>query len=256
MIVAPEILNDNILTTTICIVGGGAAGITLACELDGAPFKVLLLEAGDFDPQKSHYEGSASAPHADPSEFRRFGFGGTTAAWGGRCVPYDPIDFVHRDHVPNSGWPISYHEVARYYPRAMKYCDAGQFDFSVEGSLRRSSETIPGLDGEIITSDRIERYSLPTHFGRRYRRRIARSRNVTAVLKTRCVALDKSKGEDRIQSLQVVDCANRRHLVYADVFVLAVGGIETPRLLFAADPAGAGLGNRNDNLGRFYACHF
>src|ERR1700683_33097 len=37
---------DSPLETTVCIIGAGAAGITLACELDGASFKVLLIEAG------------------------------------------------------------------------------------------------------------------------------------------------------------------------------------------------------------------
>jgi hypothetical protein len=39
------------------------------------------------------------------------------------------------------------------------------------------------------------------------------------------------------------------------VFVLALGGLETTRLLLAAGRGGTGFGNRSDRLGRFYACH-
>ena len=105
----------------VCIIGAGAAGISLACALDGCGFDVLLMEAGgaasgvgDF------YEGSATPPHPEPRQFRRVGFGGTTAVWGGRCVPFDPIDFERRDHVANTGWPIAYEEVARFYSGAME----------------------------------------------------------------------------------------------------------------------------------------
>jgi len=248
----------------VCIVGAGAAGITLACELDGCGARVLLVEAGgerlDAAASDDHYGGEALAPHPRPAEFRRVVFGGTTGTWGGRCVPFDPIDFEKREHVANSGWPIGYEDVARHYPRALEYCDAGAFDFSVAGSLREAAgrrASIPGLaDGSVIMSDRIERYSLPTNFGTRYRDRIARSANVTAILQARCIGLQRAAGGGRIESISVVDRAGQTRRVRAQVFVLATGGIEAPRLMMLSDPAGPGLGNAADCLGRYYTCHF
>jgi choline dehydrogenase-like flavoprotein len=213
------------LDATVCIIGAGAAGITLASELDGSGFKVLLLEAGglrlDAAASNELYHGSAELPHPNPSEFRRVVFGGTTGTWGGRCVPFDPIDFEKRDYVTGSGWPISYDEVARYYPRAMAYCDAGTFDFSVANSLkpasssRRNSKaplpTIPGLDDDsVVWADRIERYSLPTDFGKRYRAKIAGSTNITAVLNARCVGLHRHASDERIDSISIADRAGKR----------------------------------------------
>ena len=246
----------------VCIIGAGAAGITLASELDGAGFKILLLEAGGLrlDAAESNdlYRGTAAFPHPNPCEFRRVVFGGTTGTWGGRCVPFDPIDFEKRDYVPGSGWPISYDDIAQYYPRAMSYCDAGAFDFSV-ASLKSKTplQTIPGLDdNSVIMADRIERYSLPTDFGKRYRSKIARSTNVTAVLNARCVQLHRKPGEERIDSILVADRTGQRRTVRSQVFILAVGGIEATRLMLLSDTEGPGLGNRSDRLGRFYACHF
>src|SRR4051794_1668144 len=97
------------LHTNICIVGAGAAGITLACELAHTSHSVILLEAGSLTTNPalvSEFSGRANFPHPEPSLFREFAFGGTTRLWGGRCVPFDPIDFDVREHVPNSGWPI------------------------------------------------------------------------------------------------------------------------------------------------------
>ena len=250
------------LDATVCIIGAGAAGITLAAELDGTQHRVLLLEAGGLrlDAAKSDdlYGGTAASPHPHPSEFRRIVFGGTTGWWGGRCVPFDPIDFEAREHIPGSGWPISYDDIVNYYSRAMEYCDAGAFDFST-ASLKAKAPlpTIPGLsDNDVVLADRIERYSLPTDFGKRYRTKIARSANVTALLNARCVRLHRRAGAERIESITIVDSAGRRRSVRSTVFVLAVGGIEAVRLMMLSDPEGPGLGNRSDNLGRFYACHF
>ena len=259
-----ELGPESKLEAAICIVGAGAAGITLACELVNSGCSVLLLEAGglrlDLAASNEVYRGTATAPHPNPSEFRRVVFGGTTGTWGGRCVPFDPIDFEKRDYIADSGWPIPYQEVAQYYPRALEYCDAGKFDFSVENSLpdpARRIPTLPGLgdDADLLT-DRIERYSLPTDFGKRYRNRLEHSTNVTVVLNARCTAMHRAAGEDRIEYLTVTDRAARRHEVRAAVFVLATGGIEVPRLLMNSDPQGAGYGNHFDHLGRYYACHF
>lgn len=255
-----EDLDDSSLTAQVCIIGAGAAGITLACELERHGHQVLLVEAGGLSeaaPLADYYRGEAHAPHPQPERFRRIAFGGTTGLWGGRCVAFDPWDFERRDWVAHSGWPIGYDEVARYYPRAMDYCDAGRFDFTVAGSIPGALPTIAGFDGEgVVLLDQIERYSLPTDFGKRYRERIRRSRHVTGLLWARCVQLLRSRGGERIVGAELVDRAGRRRRLSAAVFVLATGGLEVPRLLLHADPEGPGLGNGHDLLGRFYMCHF
>ena len=245
---------------SICIVGAGAAGLALAAELDGAGMSVLVLEAGGArhgDSLADDYRGQANAPHPDPSDYRRFGLGGSTGVWGGRCVPFDPIDFEAREHVADSGWPISYDEVARFYPRAMDHCDAGAFDFSVSGSLPSAAPTVAGWPGnDTVLADRIERYSLPTDFGAKYRRVLAASSNVTVLLNARCVRVHARQADERVTGLDIVARDGRRHRISADRYVLAIGGIEVPRLLLASDSEGTGLGNHSDRLGRYYTCHF
>jgi len=255
-----EFAPDGQARTAVCIVGAGAAGITLACELDGAGFDVLLLEAGGYTSEPAvddDYVGRANAPHPATTEFRRSVLGGTTGLWGGRCVPFDPVDFIARDYIPDSGWPIAYDEVARHYPRALEYCDAGADEFDVATALPGAPPTLPDLQpNDVLLSDRIERYSLPTDFGKRYRAQLTASRNVTTVLHARCVALHRTADGTRIEAVEIVDRGGRRIRVAADTVVLAGGGIEVPRLLLSSDPTGPGLGNSHDLVGRYYACHF
>lgn len=260
MLAAPDSVVQGHLKARVCIVGAGAAGIALACELDGAGLNVLLLEAGGLKPVEEladYYRGSTTPPHPDPAQFRRVVFGGTTGVWGGRCIPFDPIDLQARDYVSHSGWPIGYEELASFYPAAMKYCDAGHFDFQSSSALPEPTPIIPGLKSDdIIAADGIERYSLPTDFGARYRKKIRESGNVTAVLGLRCVRLVRAPGEARVQSIEVAGQAGQKFSVNADVFVLAIGGIEVPRMLLFSDREGPGFGNAGDAVGRYYMCHF
>lgn len=248
------------LDTAICIVGAGAAGITLACELDGAGIPVLLLESGGLAVDATlddDYAGQANDPHPPTTQFRRATFGGTTGIWGGRCVPYDPIDFEPRAHIPNSGWPISYQEVAQHYPRAMTYCDAGAADFCSTTALPGAVPTIASLrENTVLLADRIERYSLPTDFGKRYRQQLEKSANVTVVLNARCIDLLRDQDSNQVTAVTIADAGGRRLAVRARQFVLATGGIEVPRLLLHAERNGQRFGNSQDLVGRYYACHF
>lgn len=257
---ADSLTETSPLSAAVCIVGAGAAGITLASELNGAGFPVLLLEAGGpgFRGRVSQdpYAGTAHEPHPTPAHFRRRAFGGSTTLWGGRCVPFDPIDFERREYAEGSGWPIRYDEVARHFPKAMAYCEAGEADFRVDTALADPRPTLPGLPPDSpVDASVIERYSLPTDFGARYRDTLAKSGNVRVVTGAHVLRLVKAPGEDRITAVEFVTRSGRNLKAEATVFVLATGGIEAPRLLLASDPEGRGFGNHSDCLGRYYTCH-
>src|SRR3954451_18110158 len=118
--------------TSVCIIGGGVAGLALARAFDDTTMDILLLEAGglDFDAAAQEaLQGSvaAASPHPPPEMFRRRVLGGASAVWGGRCIPLDPMDLEPLDWVPDSGWPIRWPDLEAYYPRAMAFCDAGDY---------------------------------------------------------------------------------------------------------------------------------
>ena len=64
------------IDTDICIVGGGAAGITLALQLIGRGIDVLVLESGGYKPDEriqDLYAGDVADEllHSPPDRFRQ-----------------------------------------------------------------------------------------------------------------------------------------------------------------------------------------
>lgn len=251
---------DAVLEGDVCIVGSGAAGITLALELDGTPLSVIVVEAGGqtFDRSSEDALRGEIAPnsrHCPPHMYRRRVIGGTTSIWGGRCVPLDPIDLAPRDYVPHSGWPMCWQDLARHYPRALAYCAAGSVAFGVTEALGlKAPPTIAGfVDGDVDAS-RLERFSPPLDFGRFYAARLARSANVRLVHNAQVVRI-ATEGSTTTH-LTVASAPGLFFEVRARSFVIACGGLETPRLLMASDETRrGGIGNEGGALGRYYMCH-
>ena len=73
----------------VCVVGAGAAGITLTRRLLAAGRDVLLLESGGADFEAATADLNAGTIIGEDyyplHDARMRFFGGTTAIWGGRC---------------------------------------------------------------------------------------------------------------------------------------------------------------------------
>lgn len=257
-----QIVLDTIIRANICIVGGGPAGITLAMELAKTGVSILLLESGGASPNDDAQalnagEVADEALHSPVDKYRQRCFGGGTSIWGGRCVPFDPIDFETRSWMDHSGWPIGYEDVRHYYPHANKLCEAGEFEYdarlAVDGGMR---PLLRGFAPRQFDVNGIERFSCPTDFGKRYKARLDAAANIKVLLRATVTHLHASPDGSRIEALNVRTGKDRSFSVVADQFVLAMGGIETPRLLLTSDDVHVGgIGNTNDLVGRFYMCH-
>jgi choline dehydrogenase-like flavoprotein len=110
------------LASDICIVGAGAAGLTLARELAAAGRDVCVVESGGFEPDaalQSLYDlESIGYPPRDNFMSRARYFGGSCNLWAGRSMLLCTSDLEQRDWVSGSGWPLAYAELAEYYPGA------------------------------------------------------------------------------------------------------------------------------------------
>ncbi len=121
----------------VCVIGAGAAGITIARELSGTAWRVLLVESGGFeqDPRtRALYEGTAWPELDYPAARTRLrAFGGSTGHWNGWCAPMPANTFARRAWVPRSGWPITRRDLEAYYRRAHSILELGEFDYSTRG---------------------------------------------------------------------------------------------------------------------------
>ena len=116
---ASKALLPPILSADLCIVGAGAAGITLASALLPTGRDICLIESGGLAPDadtQALYDLDVIGypPRPDYMSRARY-FGGSCNLWAGRSMALNPIDFEKREWVPHSGWPIPYDEVAKYY---------------------------------------------------------------------------------------------------------------------------------------------
>ncbi|RYY53261.1 MAG: hypothetical protein EOO05_21235, partial [Chitinophagaceae bacterium] len=186
-------------------------------------------------------------------ENRRRQFGGASAAWGGRCLPFDPIDFEKRSWVADSGWPVSFEALKAYYPKAAALCKTGSANFTVDGG--KEKEILPGLKMEAFTDDTIERWSPPVNFAKTYRHELEQAQHIEVWLDSHALQLDMTEA-GKIDTV-TVSVLNKAKKIAARIFVLAAGGIENPRLLLASknDFYPAGIGNQHDNVGRYYMAH-
>ncbi len=250
----------TLLDCDICILGAGAAGITLARELAGSPYKVCLLESGGFDIDQATqdlYKGEIAGRYYPPLDTARLRFfGGSTNHWDGNCTPLDALDFENRDWVDYSGWPISRSDVDPFYARAQPYCQLGPYRYDPAYWAPLAGGPALPLPPEKATTN-IAQLSPPTRFGEVYRDDIGRAANVTAVLHANVLEIvPRSDDASRIGHVRVAVLKGAAFTVTGRHFVLAMGGIENPRqLLLSNTSAPAGLGNQNDLVGRFFMEH-
>ena len=63
---------------------------------------------------------------------RKRAIGGTTIAWGGQSLPFTSIDFEKRERVQNSGWPLSFEWMTKYYAEANTFMGIGNMSYTTD----------------------------------------------------------------------------------------------------------------------------
>ena len=259
---ARSLPDQDVVEADLCIIGGGAAGITMAREFAQTAVRVALLESGGFDFDKetqSLYTGDEGSGlryfPLDGSRLRYFG--GTTNHWGGYCQPLGDADFEHRAWVPNSGWPLFKDELWPYYEKAQVLLDVDPNAWDTEFWLNQ--DRYPAWEFEdqrLIT--RVAQISPETtrRFGSHYRESVTAADNVQLYLHANVTQIEADEGVTAVNQLHVVTLSGNQFTVRAKQFVLAAGGVENARLLLLSNQQQtAGLGNQNDLVGRYFMDH-
>ncbi|MGP1609617.1 MAG: hypothetical protein ACTS5G_02840, partial [Burkholderiales bacterium] len=254
-----EVAAGSRIEADLCIVGAGAAGLTLARHFSSLALRVVLLESGGLQPdpmsQSLNQGENTGLPYLPLESTRLRYFGGTTNHWAGQSVRLDPVDLAARSWVDFSGWPIAFDELERYYPDAERILELGNDPYSGEFWQQASGHSQLELANGALET-RVFRFSPPVRFGEKYRELIAQSGSVHCYLNSNLTRFTTDDSAGHVETAEVQCLEGNRFSVSARHFILAAGAIENCRMLLLSNEVRPeGLGNQHDNVGRYFMEH-
>lgn len=243
----------------VCIIGAGAAGLTLARRLAERGQSVTLLESGglDFEQETQDlYRGSnVGMPYYDLDQSRLRFFGGTVAIWGGRCALLDAIDFQRREWVPHSGWPIAREDLLPFYTQAHAMLELGAFNYHQDVWAELGVKD-PGFDPARVDVALWRFDEVRERFAASRARDLFDQPKLRILLHANAVKLQAGSQGRQIEHVEVRSLDGPLLQVRARRYVVACGTIENSRLLLASnDVEPHGIGNSRDQVGRFFMEH-
>ena len=259
---ARELPSDASIEGDVCIVGGGAAGISIAREFLNTRHRVILLESGDIlfneETQNLYLGQNIGQKYWDPKDIRfrlRF-FGGTTNHWGGWCAMPDPLDFEVRPDIKYSGWPFPLTNLEPWYNRAKQLCRIGPYGFALSDWGIDPSSIPPPFNGPHFNFQ-IVRVSKPiVRFSPVYGPSLELAQNIRIFLNANGIYFETETDNGEVTALRVATLSGKRFSVRTKLYILASGAIENARLLLLSrSRAQLGFGNDRDLVGRFLMAH-
>jgi len=191
---AKSLSPDAVTDADILIIGGGAAGISLAMNFLNSPLKVVVLESGGLTYERetqSLYRGRNVGLRYEPLDLCRVRvFGGSTdrRGWAGWCKVFSELEFAKRDWVQLSGWPISKQDLAPYYEKALA-------TVALPRDLEKSTETeaagpgcLPLGSGDCV-NEPIPLSTLP-HLSEAWTETLRASQSVRVILHANVVGIE------------------------------------------------------------------
>jgi len=257
--------DEKSLNYDICIVGAGIIGLALGVKLaQQLPHKkIVILESGGEQPgpEQAANDGSIVGNNAYALiSSRTRALGGSQWFWSGNSRPLDQQDFMQRDWVANSGWPITYDDYIQYIDAATTALDIDNSNWTHQH---------PEIQHRKILHDDIFHH---THFklspqivhdselatGTYYQSNqnmINNLSNLDILLHATVIDYAQVENGSRFKSLTATNTEKQKTIVEAQNFVFASGCIENARLFkYFCDKGGLDLKCKN-NIGRYFMEH-
>jgi len=258
---ASELQDGTCLDASLVVIGAGPAGIVCALEAARRGVDVILIETGNRKPSPEYQKLSVAHRqrpdvHAPVELAISRQLGGTSSIWGGRCVPYDRVDFVERDIAPDSAWPVTYEDLQCYFERACQWMLCGRSIFDVNGLDHLPAHMIAGLDDGAVSTSSLERWSLPTDFGKVYFDDLRDTVGLKVITDATCVRINLEDDKERAKDIECRTLSGRSFTVAARDIIVAAGGLQSTRLLMCSPGRGGrSIGDHSGHLGHWYMAH-
>lgn len=241
------------MNCTVCVVGSGPAGAFLAVSLAELGHNVLIIETGKNEPNIEMGE-SISSTSVEGGASLRFGFskqlGGTSNLWAGRVAPLEIADFKE--------WPISFQDLLPFYTKAADIMDIPfkQTWFDSTSSFNEDTGLLKKLASpKSYLEEKKFIWTSPPFRTAQYLRNAKRKFKNLRIMEG--LHADKLiQQNDEIISLITRSEENSKILIKAEYYVLAAGGLETPRILLnSKSKSKLGIGNKFDRVGKNLQTH-
>jgi choline dehydrogenase-like flavoprotein len=274
-----DIANGTVVSTQVCVIGSGPAGITLAWHLQKAGLKVTLIEGSrdyrwsgledSWEDKKKLYGGVADGlfksnepgfliqPY-DGQKGRAWEreriYGGTSAHWAGQTRPLDPITFEERPGFPS--WPISRQDLDPYYVKAATFCELYGHDFGAEYWASVLDADVPPLGGVDTEMYQFIDANYRNFAVRKFDGITIGESGADVILNASLLDIDHTGGV--VTSVHVASMDGDQSspkkatefTIKADAFVLACGAVANARQLLLSN-----AGNEHGQVGCYFTCH-
>lgn len=236
-------------STDVVIIGAGTAGILLAVNLTRKGKSVLLIESGNFveDEEKQNLNAVEQTAKIVKNAVwgRKRVIGGTTISWGGQSLPFTPIDFEERVWVQNSGWPISFSDIAPYYKAADTYMGIDTMNYRSD-IFPKIKLNDPGIDPEIFDFH-VAKWTNNTNFYLQHKKIL--SSRIHLLYNAQLIRINKGF-DNIINSIEVSNFKKNIFKFPVKTVIITAGTIETVRILLNNN-----LGNHSGLLGKYFMEH-
>lgn len=252
----------EVIEGSVCVVGSGAAGLTLVRRLAETVSDVVLIESGGLDldgETQSLYSGQMRGlQYHDLAASRLRYFGGTTNHWSGFCRTNDPIDYQSRPSVGLPGWPVTHENLRPFVAEAADELGIDSDFFDPSALLTAAGIDSDGLAERSSTKleSKVFQIAKDIRLGQRYRDVLGANRNVRIYLHVNAVHIQLTSDARNVAHLRCATLTGKQITVRARFFVLCCHAIENARLLLtSSDVETDGIGNRFGHVGRYFMDH-
>ena len=225
--------NDPRLHPDICIVGGGAVGLSLAASLSTNGASVLVIEGGgprlETASQALQQGQSVGHPFKNIDVGRYRVLGGTTTFWGGQLYPFDAFVTSARPWLGHAAWPVPADEMRQWFDASYRLLGLGDAILDDEAVWPSIGHARPDLgpDIDMVTT----RWVKTRNFSRLFAPTLRKAAGPHVLTHANVTGFRLDSGRRQVEAVAVRSLRGRQLEIKARRFVLANGTLEITRLL-------------------------